>query len=236
VIVEPVAGNMGCVPPRAGFLEALRQLTRDDGALLIFDEVITGFRLGRGGAQEHYGVRPDLTCLGKVIGGGLPVAAYGGSAELMRLVAPAGPVYQAGTLSGNPLAMAAGCALLDLLEAAPPYAYLERLGARLAAGLAVAAADAGAPCAVNRVGSMVTPFVGVQEVGDFAAAGAADRARFAAVHRAWLQAGVLWPPSQFETGFLSAAHSDSDVDHTVEVFAAALRAGVAVASVGGPAA
>jgi len=222
VVVEPVAGNMGCVPPAAGFLEALRTLTREHGALLVFDEVITGFRVALGGAQELYGVVPDLTCLGKVIGGGLPVGAYGGPATLMGQVAPSGPVYQAGTLSGNPLAMAAGCAVLDALGDGSAYATLERLGARLAAGLAAAAEERGVPCAVNRVGSMLTPFLGVDAVTDYATARAADRDLFARVWRAWMENGVLWPPSQFEAGLLSTAHSDADVDRTVEVFAGAL--------------
>ena len=222
VIVEPVAGNMGCVPPAAGYLDALRALTIAHGALLVFDEVITGFRVARGGAQQLFGVHPDLTCLGKVIGGGLPVGAYGGRADLMSLVAQVGPVYQAGTLSGNPLAMAAGCAVLDSLDGAA-YAQLERLGARLGAGLAAAAESAGVPCAVNRVGSMLTPFLGVEVVADYDAARHADRERFAAAHRAWLQGGVFWPPSQFESAFLITAHGDAEVDRVVEVFAHALR-------------
>jgi glutamate-1-semialdehyde 2,1-aminomutase len=222
VIVEPVAGNMGCVPPMPGYLQALRELTTANGALLVFDEVITGFRVARGGAQELFGVHPDLTCLGKVIGGGLPVGAYGGRADLMALVAPAGPVYQAGTLSGNPLAMAAGCAVLDTLNIST-YALLERLGARLGTGLAAAAESAGVPCAVNRVGSMLTPFLGVEAVVDYETARRADGSRFAAVHRAWLRGGVFWPPSQFESAFLSTAHGDAEVDRVVEVFAGALR-------------
>jgi len=222
VIVEPVAGNMGCVPPRPGYLEALRELTARHGALLVFDEVMTGFRVAYGGAQELYGVTPDLTCLGKVIGGGLPVGAYGGPVALMERVAPSGPVYQAGTLSGNPLAMAAGCATLDELRDGAAYARLEALGGRLAAGLAAAAEERGLPCAVNRVGSMLTPFLGVVEVGDYAGARAADPALFRTVHAAWLAGGVFWPPSQYEAGFLSIAHGDAEVDRTVEVFAAAL--------------
>jgi glutamate-1-semialdehyde 2,1-aminomutase len=225
VIVEPVAGNMGCVPPHPGFLEGLRSLTSDRGALLIFDEVMSGFRVAYGGAQAFYGVTPDLTCLGKVIGGGLPVGAYGGRADLMRLVAPSGPVYQAGTLSGNPLSMAAGIAALDALRDGAAYVCLETLGARLASGFAAAAAEAGVACAVNRVGSMVTPFVGVDAVDDYTSARAADRDHFARLHRAWLEAGVFWPPSQFETGFLSTAHTEADIDHTVDVFGAVLRGG-----------
>ncbi len=222
VIVEPVAGNMGCVPPAPGFLSGLRAACDQAGALLVFDEVMTGFRVAYGGAQAAAGVRPDLTALGKVIGGGLPVGAYGGGADLMRRVAPSGSVYQAGTLSGNPLAMAAGCAALDELRTTDAYATLERLGARLAAGIEAAAEAAGVPCAVNRVGSMLTPFVGVGSVSDYAQARGADRESFARLHAAWLGAGVYWPPSQFEAAFLSTAHTDSDIDHIVEVFGAAL--------------
>lgn len=224
VIVEPVAGNMGCVPPAAGFLERLRALTTDAGALLIFDEVMTGFRVAYGGAQQVYGVEPDLTCLGKVIGGGLPVGAYGGRRTVMELIAPAGPVYQAGTLSGGPLAMAAGCAVLDELRGVHPYARLEAIGGRLQAGMAEAAAAAGVPCAVNRVGSMLTPFLGVAEVTDFTAARQADTNAFAAVHEAWLRAGILWPPSQFEAGFVSVAHAEDDIDRTVTCFGEAIVA------------
>ena len=223
VIVEPVAGNMGCVPPAPGYLQALRDVTRQYGALLVFDEVMTGFRVAYGGAQQVYGVIPDLTCLGKVIGGGLPVGAYGGRRDLMEMVAPSGPVYQAGTLSGNPLAMAAGCATLDALRDGRAYDTLERLGARLASGLAAAAEDAGIAAAVNRVGSMLTPFLGVDEVHDYEGAKRADTGRFAALHAAWLDGGVFWPPSQFEAAFLSTAHSDADVDRVVEVAAAALK-------------
>lgn len=223
VVVEPVAGNIGCVPPRPGYLQALRSLCDEDGALLVFDEVITGFRIARGGAQERYGVLPDLTCLGKIIGGGFPVGAYGGRADLMARVAPSGPVYQAGTLSGSPPAMVAGCAVLDALADGRVHARLEALAARLAAGLEAAAEEAGVPCAVNRVASMVTPFLGVEEVVDDVSARRADTKRFASIHRAWRRAGVLWPPSQFETGFLSAAHVEADVDRAVEIFADALR-------------
>jgi glutamate-1-semialdehyde 2,1-aminomutase len=223
VIVEPVAGNMGCVPPVPGFLEELRRLTSEYRALLVFDEVMTGFRVDYGGAQQLYGVRPDLTCLGKVIGGGLPVGAYGGRRDLMVQVAPAGPVYQAGTLAGSPLAMAAGCAALDRLQDGAAYTTLEDLGSRLAMGMVKAAVTAGYPCAVNRVGSMVTPFLGVEQVRDFAAARSCAVDKFADVHAGWLEAGVLWPPSQFETGFLSAAHVHADVDRAVESFATTLR-------------
>ncbi len=223
VIVEPVAGNMGCVPPRPGYLAALRDIIAQHGALLILDEVMTGFRVAYGGAQQLYGVTPDLTCLGKVIGGGLPVGAYGGRRDLMDMMAPSGPVYQAGTLSGNPLAMAAGCAALDALRDGRAYDTLERLGARLAAGLSAAAEDAGIPCAVNRVGSMLTPFLGTTQVDNYDDARRADTAAFATLHAAWLAGGVFWPPSQFEAAFLSTAHSDADVDRVVEVAAAALR-------------
>lgn len=222
VIVEPVAGNMGCVPPQPGYLDALRRSTSRAGCLLIFDEVMTGFRVGWGGATELYGVTPDLTCLGKVIGGGLPVAAYGGPRALMERMAPSGPVYQAGTLSGNPLAMAAGITALDTLRATDAYARLETLGARLQTGLREAARDAGVVCAVNRVGSMLTPFLGADAVTDFAGASAADLGAFRRVHQAWRAAGVLWPPSQFEAAFLSTAHSEADVDRAVEGFAAGI--------------
>jgi glutamate-1-semialdehyde 2,1-aminomutase len=222
VIVEPVAGNMGCVPPAPGFLQRTRDLTQRHGAILVFDEVMTGFRVAYGGAQELYGVTPDMTCLGKVIGGGIPVGAYGGRRELMELVAPSGPVYQAGTLSGNPLAMTAGCAVLDALRDGSPYQRLEALGSRLERGLAAAADDAGVECAINRVGSMLTPFLGVSEVIDFATARTADAALFATLHAAWLAQGILWPPSQFEAGFISTAHSEADIDRTVTCFSGAL--------------
>ena len=223
VIVEPVAGNMGCVPPAPGYLEALRRLTARHGVLLIFDEVMTGFRVSRGGAQELAGVRPDLTCLGKIIGGGLPVGAFGGPRSLMERLAPAGDVYQAGTLSGNPLAMAAGCAALDSLTEPGAYAHLEELGAALAEGLAGVAERTGVACAVNRAGSMLTPFVGVASVSDYADASRADTAAFARVHRAWRNHGVLWPPSQYEAGFLSLAHTGDDIDRCLSGFADGLR-------------
>jgi glutamate-1-semialdehyde 2,1-aminomutase len=230
VIVEPVAGNMGCVLPHAGYLAALRTLTSRHGSLLIFDEVMTGFRVAHGGAQQLAGVRPDLTCLGKVIGGGLPVGAFGGARSLMERLAPAGDVYQAGTLSGNPLAMAAGCAVLDRLASGGVYAQLEKLGGALAAGFTEAAQTAGVPCVVNRAGSMLTPFLGVEVVADYAQAAAADTSAFARVHRSWRAHGALWPPSQFEAGFLSVAHSGADLDRAVTGFAAGLRGdGAAVA-------
>ena len=222
IIVEPVAGNMGCVAPEPGFLAGLSRLAGDCGALLVFDEVMTGFRVAYGGAQALYGVTPDLTCLGKVIGGGLPVGAYGGRREHMELIAPSGPVYQAGTLSGNPLAMAAGCAALDVLRDGAAYPLLERLGDRLESGVRQAALGAGVPVAVNRVGSMITAFVGVDRVVDYADAQRADRSLFAGAHAAWLDAGVFWPPSQFEAAFLSTAHTEADVDTVVAAFAGCL--------------
>jgi glutamate-1-semialdehyde 2,1-aminomutase len=214
VIVEPVAGNMGCVPPRAGFLEKLRVLTSDQGTLLIFDEVITGFRIARGGAQELYRIEPDLTTLGKIIGGGLPVGAYGGKAEIMELVAPAGPVYQAGTLSGNPLAVAAGSKTLGIIARPAFYERLESLSSRLAAGLERAAQIAGIDLTVNRVGSMLTPFFAPGPITDYASARGADTARFGRFFRAMLERGVYWPPSQFECALVSAAHTESDIDCT----------------------
>lgn len=207
IIVEPIAGNMGVVPPAPEFLSSLRRLTRKDGSLLIFDEVITGFRVARGGAQELYGVTPDLTCLGKVLGGGLPIGAYGGRREIMEQIAPAGPVYQAGTLSGNPLAVAAGLATLTALNDAT-YPQLERAGARVTSALQSAAAAAGVPLTVNRVGSMLTAFFTAEPVHDYASAKRADTTQFAEWFRRMKAKGVLFPPSQFEAAFLSAAHSD----------------------------
>lgn len=207
VIVEPVSGNMGVVPPAPGFLEGLRRLTRRAGALLIFDEVITGFRVARGGAQERYGVQPDLTCLGKVLGGGLPIGAYGGQRELMEQIAPAGPVYQAGTLSGNPLAVAAGLATLGALDEAA-YKQLDRAGARVATALESAAEAAGVPLVINRVGSMLTPFFSGKPVGDYASAREANTRQFARWFTRMQTNGVMFPPSQFEAAFLSTAHDD----------------------------
>jgi glutamate-1-semialdehyde 2,1-aminomutase len=223
VIIEPVAGNMGCVPPLPGYLAEVRRLTSGCGALLILDEVMTGFRVARGGAQELFNVSPDITCLGKILGGGLPIGAFGGRAALMAQMAPTGPIYQAGTLSGNSLAMAAGCAMLDQLDGAV-YARLEQLGGQLERGFAAAATAAGIPCVVNRVGSMVTPFIGVEEVTNFEQARRAGTARYAAMHRALIEAGVFWPPSQFEAGFVSTAHTDDDLALTVEAFGRGLRA------------
>ena len=222
IIVEPYAGNMGCVPPRAGFLEGLRRVADRTGALLVFDEVITGFRVGRGGAQERTGVRPDLTCLGKIIGGGLPVGAYGGTRELMRNVAPTGPMYQAGTLSGNPLAMAAGIATLRLLDAAA-FERLETIGARLERGLTAAAREAGVAARVQRIGSLLTLFFTDREVWNEDDAKMSDRERFAAFHRAMLRRGVLLPPSQFECMFLSLAHDETTVDRVIDAAALSLK-------------
>jgi len=211
VIVEPVAGNMGCVPPAPGFLQELRTRTQEAGSLLIFDEVMTGFRVAFGGAQQLYGISPDLTTLGKVIGGGLPVGAYGGRRDIMSTVAPAGHVYQAGTLSGNPLAVAAGLAMLRHLKAHPEiYTRLERSGARLAA-----AAPPG--ITVNRAGSMLTFFFAPDPVTDYDSAQRTDRARFAGFFSWMLDRGVYFPPSQFEAMFISAAHTDEDIDRTASL-------------------
>ena len=222
VIVEPIAGNMGVVPPAPGFLEGLRQLCDEGSILLIFDEVISGFRAARGGAQAACGVRPDLTCLGKIIGGGLPVGAYGGRADLMAQVAPAGPVYQAGTLAGNPLAMTAGIWALSNLSATL-YRRLAALGARLADGLQDAAREAGVPLTVNVAGSVLTPFFSAGPVADYASATAADTAAYAAFFRGLLQRGIYPPPSQFEGWFLSAAHTEQDVDRTIRAAGRALE-------------
>ncbi|HMH51516.1 MAG TPA: glutamate-1-semialdehyde 2,1-aminomutase [Candidatus Acidoferrum sp.] len=222
VIVEPVAGNMGVIPPGPGFLEGLRDLTTRHGAVLIFDEVITGFRVDRGGAQALYGIRPDLTCLGKIIGGGLPVGAYGGRADLMNHVAPLGGVYQAGTLSGNPLAVAAGLATVRALGTAGVYERLEALGDRLARGLVDGARRASIPLTVNRVGSMLTGFFCDGPVTDYASAKRADTARYAKFFHALCERGVYVAPSQFEAAFVSLAHTEADVDETVKAAADAL--------------
>jgi glutamate-1-semialdehyde 2,1-aminomutase len=211
VILEPVAGNMGPVPPQAGYLEGLRELTAEHGALLVFDEVMTGFRVHPGGAQALYGVTPDLTTLGKVIGGGLPVGAYGGRRDLMELVAPAGPVYQAGTLSGNPLAMTAGIETLRALAEPGVWDGLERAGARLEAGLR----ELGEGVQVARVGTMFGLFFADTPVTDWDTAKRADTSRFAAFHSAMLERGVYLAPSQFEAGFLSTAHGDAEIDATI---------------------
>jgi glutamate-1-semialdehyde 2,1-aminomutase len=214
IIVEPIAGNMGVVPPRDGFLAGLREICDREGMLLVFDEVISGFRAAAGGAQQVYKVRPDLTCLGKIIGGGLPVGAYGGRAELMALVAPAGPVYQAGTLSGNPLAMTAG--LWSLSELSPGlYRHLAKLGARLAAGLADAARDAGIAMQVNAFGSLLTPFFTTETVRDYRTALTSNTDQYARFFRGMLDRGIYPPPSQFEAWFLSGAHTERDVAKTL---------------------
>jgi glutamate-1-semialdehyde 2,1-aminomutase len=224
IIVEPIAGNMGVVEPAPGFLEGLRALCDEHDALLLFDEVITGFRASYGGAQQRFGVTPDLTALGKIIGGGLPVGAYGGRRELMERMAPAGDVYQAGTLSGNPLAMAAGIATLDTLrdfEAA--YQRLDELGARLERGLTEAAEAAGVALAVSRSGSVLTPFFQRERPHDYVTARRSDTPRFARCHAAMLDRGVHLPPSQFEGWFISLAHDEAAVDRTVEAAAEAFR-------------
>lgn len=220
-IVEPVAGNMGCVAPRPGFLERLRSLTAEQGTVLIVDEVMTGFRVARGGAQQLYGIQPDLTTLGKIIGGGLPLAAYGGKAALMSQVAPEGPVYQAGTLSGNPLAVAAGTKTLELVAQPGFYERLETRSAELASGLERAARRANVPLVVNRVGSMLTAFFTREAVTDYVSARRSDTAAFGRFFRVLLECGVYWPPSQFEAVFVSSAHRTEDVAQTI---AAAARA------------
>ena len=216
VIVEPVAGNMGVVSPQPGYLQGLRDLCREHGALLIFDEVITGFRVAYGGAQALYGILPDLTCLGKIIGGGLPVGAYGGRREIMAWVAPAGPMYQAGTLSGNPLAMTAGIATLKLLQEPGVYQTLDARSGHLAMGLARAAERAGVPVQQHRVGSMQCTFFTSDPVVDYQTAKRADTQRYATFFHGMLKRGVYLAPSQFEATFLSLAHTGEDVDHTIE--------------------
>jgi len=224
VIVEPVAGNMGTVAPARGFLQRLRKLTREDGALLIFDEVMTGFRVAYGGAQQLYAVRPDLTCLGKIIGGGLPVGAYGGTAEIMSRVAPEGPVYQAGTLSGNPLAVAAGIATLEALRKPGTYRRLEQTTEKLVEGLAAAAAARGIPVQVNRVGSMFTVFFTSSPVRDFASAKTSDTASYGKFFHGLLERGICFAPSQFEACFVSLAHSLKDVSETIRAARSAFDA------------
>ncbi len=214
VIVEPVVGNMGTVVPQPGFLQHLRELTKSHGSLLIFDEVITGFRVGYGGAQGLFGIIPDLTCLGKIIGGGLPVGAYGGRREIMELVAPAGPVYQAGTLSGNPLAVAAGLATLKLLREPGFYARLEEKAGRLVDGLALAAQAAGVQVRINSFASLFTVFFTGEPVRDYASAKTADPNRYAAFFHALLRRGMYFPPAQWEAAFLSAAHTEADLERT----------------------
>jgi glutamate-1-semialdehyde 2,1-aminomutase len=222
VIVEPVAGNMGLVPPRDGFLALIVSLCEAHGALAIFDEVMTGSRLARGGAQELYGLKPHLTCLGKVVGGGMPLAVYGGRRDVMQRIAPLGPVYQAGTLSGNPLAVTAGLATLEALERGA-YERLEALGARLETGFSRALGEARIAGVVQRVGSMITLFFHDGPVKNFKDAAQSDTKRFARFHAGLLARGIYWPPSQFEAAFISLAHTDADIDATVEAAGGALR-------------
>ena len=218
VIVEPVVGNMGCVPPRKGYLERLREITRTGNSLLIFDEVMTGFRVAFGGAQELYGVVPDLTTLGKIIGGGLPVGVYGGREEIMRMIAPLGPVYQAGTLSGNPLAMAAGIATLRKLkrERAAIYSSLDQNASMLVDGISQSGVGNQIPITSQRVGSMFTWFFRTGEIQNYDDAAKSDTAQFARFHRGMLDRGVYLPPSQFEAAFLSAAHTAEDIERTID--------------------
>ena len=222
VIVEPIVGNMGCVVPTPEFLTALRELTEKHGTLLIFDEVMTGFRVALGGAQSLFNVRPDLTTLGKIVGGGLPVGAYGGRADVMNHILPAGSVFQAGTLSGNPLATAAGMATLRLLKNSPPYERLEALGARLAEGLDAAATAAGVPHTLARVGSMMTLFFNAEAVTSWDAASRCDTASFGRYFWGLIERGVYMPCSQYEALFVSAAHTEEDIDATISAAAEAL--------------
>jgi len=223
VIIEPIAGNMGTVPPKPGFLEGLRQLCTDEGIVLIFDEVMSGFRVAYGGAQEVYGVTPDMTTLGKIIGGGLPVGAFGGKKEIMSLLSPAGGVYQAGTLSGNPLAMTAGIETLKLLQRPGFYKELEEKSAYIATGIAKAAADAGYPLYSTRVGSMFCAFFTGNEVHDWDSAATCDTKAFAKYFRLMLEEGVYLAPSQFETAFVSIAHTQADLDRTIAAAAKSFK-------------
>ena len=223
VIIEPVPGNGGLYLPRPGYLELLRQITAEQETVLIFDEVMTGFRLAPGGAQERFGIRPDLSCFGKIIGGGLPVGAFGGRGEIMDYLAPLGPVYQAGTLSGNPLAMAAGIAALEELRAGDAYAQLEAKGAALEAGLRAAAKSAGVPVTFNRCGSMFCGYFTGEPVWNLADAMKSDRERFKKYFHGMLAEGVYFAPSQFEAGFLSTAHTESDIAHTVQAAARVMK-------------
>jgi glutamate-1-semialdehyde 2,1-aminomutase len=223
VILEPVVGNMGLVVPRDGFLDKLSELTQEHGALLIYDEVMTGFRLAYGGAQQLYHQMPDLTVLGKIVGGGLPVGAYGGRADIMMRIMPAGPVFQAGTLSGNPLAMAAGIATLQELRDHPPYARLEQLGQLLSDGLSKAAISSGLPCQLARVGSMWTLFFNAEKVTDYDTARRSDTTRFARFFWAMMDRGVYLPCSQFEAAFLSAVHTEQQIQQTLRAAREALE-------------
>jgi glutamate-1-semialdehyde 2,1-aminomutase len=224
VIVEPVVGNMGCVPPAPDYLKDLRELCTRRGVLLIFDEVMTGFRLSYGGAQELFGIKPDLTTMGKIIGGGLPVGAYGGRRDIMNMVAPLGPVYQAGTLSGNPLAMAAGIATLRILREKKNeiYPQLEARASRLVEGILETGKKAGVKMTANRVGSMFTWFFANEPVTDWPSASKADPKRFGKFHRAMLESGIYLPPSQFEAAFLSFAHSGEDIERTISAASSAV--------------
>jgi glutamate-1-semialdehyde 2,1-aminomutase len=224
VILEPVVGNGGFIPPDPGYLEALRRITADDGALLVFDEVMTGFRVARGGAQERFDIRPDLTTLGKVIGGGLPVGAYGGRREIMEQVAPIGPIYQAGTLSGNPLAMAAGLAQLRILDRDMPFELLERRTRRLVDGMVSLIRERGVPATGASLGSMWGLFFSETPVRSFSEALQTDVERFRTFFHACLDRGVFLAPSAFEAGFLSTAHEESDIDETLERVSDAVRA------------
>ena len=216
VILEPTPGNMGLVLPHEGYLEAVRKLTKEHGSLLICDEVMSGFRSAQGGSQSLYDIDPDITCLGKVIGGGLPVAAYGGKREIMEMVAPAGPMYQAGTLSGNPLAMAAGIAALTYMEENKVCEKLESMTAILTGGLEKAAAEAGVPVQIHRLGSMFTVFFSDKPVTDYASAAACDLEAFKTYFHSMLEQGIYLPPSQFETNFISLAHSPEDIQKTID--------------------
>lgn len=223
IIVEPVAGNMGCVPPEPGFLEGLRQVCDQYGILLIFDEVMTGFRVAYGGAQQLYNIKPDITCLGKVIGGGLPVGAFGGRQDIMEKIAPIGPIYQAGTLSGNPLAMTAGIETLKLLSKPGVYKTLEKSSAKLEQGLKSVFAEARVPATFNRVGSMFTTFFTDRKVKDFESAKMSDTAKFGNFFRSMIQNGVNLAPSQFEAAFLSLAHTPADIKKTIEAARMSLK-------------
>jgi glutamate-1-semialdehyde 2,1-aminomutase len=223
VVVEPVAGNMGVVPPRPGFLEGLRRITEDDGALLVFDEVITAFRVAYGGAQSVYSVDPDITCLGKIIGGGMPVGAYGGRREIMKTVSPLGPMYQAGTLSGNPVAMAAGATTLKLLKEPGVYEGLDASAEALEIGMREVFSRAETPLTVNRVGSMMTLFFAQGEVDGWSAVSAADKEGYARFFHRMIEEGVYLPPSPFEAMFVSTAHTDADIEATVRAAERALR-------------
>jgi glutamate-1-semialdehyde 2,1-aminomutase len=223
IILEPVPANAGLYLPRPGYLEFLREITRNHGALLIFDEVMTGFRLARGGAQELFGMTPDLSCFGKIIGGGLPVGAFGGRAEIMDLLSPLGPVYQAGTLSGNPLAMAAGIAALEELEASDAYRKLETLGDQFVSGMREAARNAGVPMQLNARGSMFCGYFATQPIHNLADAMLSDRERFKRFFHGMLDSGIYLAPSQFEAGFISTAHTEADIDKTIGTALKVLR-------------